>query len=134
MKNKFIQTLLIATTVAVMTVSTAFAANYWSIENDEWKYFDKNNTVITNSWAKSNNDWYYVDSNGSLVMNTILEDDDNFYYLDATGAMIRDQWIKSEDDWYYFGSDGKAYRTKKNELTGSNLKNMENRNLLRWRY
>ena len=124
MKNKFIQTLLIATTMAVMTVSTAFAANYWSIENDEWKYFDKNNTVITNSWAKSNNDWYYVDSNGSLVMNTILEDDDNFYYLDATGAMIRDQWIKSEDNWYYFGSDGKAYRTKKDELTGSNLKNI----------
>ena len=122
MKNKFIQTLLIAAATTAMMASTAFAANYWSIENGEWKYFDKDNTVITDSWAKSNNDWYYVDSNGSLVIDTIIEDDGNYYYLDTTGAMVRNQWIKSEDDWYYFGKDGKAYATKKNELNGSGLK------------
>lgn len=121
MKNKFIQTLLLASTMMLLMVSTAFAG-YWSMENDEWKYFDKNNTVVTDSWAKSYDDWYYVDSNGSIVTDTIIEDNDNFYYLDANGIMVSNLWVNYEDNWYYFGANGKAYTTKKDEITGSSLK------------
>lgn len=122
MKNKFIQTLLVSATIAITMSSMAFAANWSKNENNEWRYYDKNGSVITESWAKSNDNWYYVDNNGAIITDTILEDDDNYYYLDSTGVMIRNSWIKYNDDWYYFGKDGKAYLTKKDEITSSSLK------------
>ena len=122
MKNRFIQTLLVSATMAITMSSMAFAANWSKNENNEWRYYDKNGSVITESWAKSNDNWYYVDNNGAIVTDTILEDDDNYYYLDSTGVMIRNSWIKYNDNWYYFGKDGKAYLTKKDEITSSSLK------------
>lgn len=122
MKNKFVQTCLIASAISVMMLSTAFAANHWSNEDGTWKYLDKNNTIITNSWAKSGEDWYYVDDQGNLLMDVILEDNDNYYYFDFNGTMVRNAWINYEDNWYYFKEDGKACVTKKDELTSSNLK------------
>ena len=122
MKNKFIQLFLIAASTVIMTVSTAFAANYWGIENGEWRYFDKNNNIITDSWAKSGEDWYYVDYEGRMVTDAIIEDNNDYYYLDVNGAMVRNHWIQSENDWYYFGANGKAYVTKKGTITSSDLK------------
>ena len=122
MKNKFIQMCLVTSFASAMMISTAFAANHWSDESGSWKYYDKNNVVITDSWAKSNNDWFYVDAQGEILADTILEDNDNYYYLDPTGVMVRNTWVNYEDNWYYFKEDGKAYVTKKDELTSSNLK------------
>ena len=122
MKNKFVQTCLIASAISAMMLSTAFAANHWSNEDGTWKYLDKDNTVITNSWAKSGDDWYYVDDQGNLLTNILFEDNDNYYYFDSNGTMVRNTWIDYEDNWYYFKEDGKAYVTKKDELTSSNLK------------
>lgn len=122
MKNKFIQSFLVATVTTVIAASTAFAANHWSNETGEWKYLDKNNNVITDDWAQSGAYWYYVDSNGNIVTDTIIDDDNNYYYLDANGVMASSQWVKYEDNWYYFGANGKAYKTDKNELNVSSLK------------
>lgn len=105
-----------------MMVSTAFAANHWSNEDGTWKYLDNNNTVITNAWAKSGENWYYVDDEGNMLADILLEDNDNYYYFDSTGVMVKNSWINYEDNWYYFKEDGKAYVTKKDELTSSNLK------------
>lgn len=124
MTNKFIQSLLVATVTTVIAASTAFAANHWSNETGEWKYLDKNNNVITDDWAQSGANWYYVDSTGSIVTDTLLDVDNNFYYLDANGVMASNQWVKIEDNWYYFGANGKAYKTDKNELTASALKDI----------
>lgn len=105
-----------------MMVSTAFAANHWSNENGTWKYLDNDNAVITNAWARSGENWYYVDDEGNMLADILLEDNDNYYYFDSTGVMVRNSWINYEDNWYYFKEDGKAYVTKKDELTSSNLK------------
>ena len=43
MKNKFVQSLFVATVTTVIAASTAFAAIHWSNETGEWKYLDKNN-------------------------------------------------------------------------------------------
>ena len=125
MKNKFVQSLFVATVTTVIAASTAFAANHWSNETGEWKYLDKNNNVITDDWAQSGANWYYVDSTGSIVTDTLLDVDNNFYYLDANGIMASNQWVKIEDNWYYFGANGKAYTTDKNELNVSSLKEID---------
>ena len=46
---------------------TAFAAQGWSMEGDNWVYLDSSGNRVTDSWKKSGDNWFYLDSNGDMA-------------------------------------------------------------------
>ncbi|MBQ5916349.1 MAG: SH3 domain-containing protein [Lachnospiraceae bacterium] len=65
-----------------MTAGTAYAGT-WSLEGNEWYYFDEQGEKET-GWVKDQGKWYYLDVHGVM----------------QTG------WVESNGAWYYFNDDG----------------------------
>lgn len=113
----------ISCAVAVFTLGmsmTAFGATGWSLEGDDWVYYDSDGSRVTQEWKKSGNNWFYLDENGDMAKSSLIEDDGNYYYVNSVGARVSNEWRELENDddeadasdtcWYYFGNTGRAYK------------------------
>ena len=121
---------IIPCAAALLTIGasmTAFAAQGWSMEGDNWVYLDSSGNRVTDSWKKSGDNWFYLDSNGDMAKSSLIEDDDNYYYVNSVGAMVSNEWREIASDyeeedspdtyWYYFQNNGKAYKASSSGKT-----------------
>jgi len=109
-----------AALLAIGATMTSFAARGWTVEGDQWYYYDNNGDYVTDKWKSYNGNYFYLGSDGYMLTNELIEDGNNYYYVDANGAMVKNAWVPvpaddSEDldveyRWYYFGSNGKAFK------------------------
>ena len=77
----------------------------WAFEDDVWRYFDADGTMLTSAWLTEEDTWYYFDADGAMLTNTWLNDEDGaWYYFDADGLSVSDTWVKTNGKWYYVGS------------------------------
>ena len=106
---------------------TAFAAQGWTMEGDNWVYIDSSGTRVTDAWKKSGDNWFYLDSSGDMARSSIIEYDDDYYYVNSVGAMVSNEWREIPSDyeeedspetyWYYFQNNGKAYKASSSGKT-----------------
>ena len=99
---------------------TAFAAQGWTMEGDNWVYIDSSGNRVTDAWKKSGDNWFYLDSSGDMAKSSVIEYDDDYYYVNSVGAMVSNEWREIPSDyeeedspetyWYYFQNNGKAYK------------------------
>ena len=107
---------------AALGMGSAQAAEGWTKINEEWRYYDQNDQLVTLTWKKSKDYWYYLSEDGTILKHCVFRDKDSIYYVDEEGKMVQDTWIYAdagsvtidgvEEGWYYFGADGKGYRRK----------------------
>ena len=67
---------------------TAFAAQGWTMEGDNWVYIDSSGNRVTDAWKKSGDNWFYLDSSGDMARSSVIEYDDDYYYVNSVGAMV----------------------------------------------
>ena len=106
---------------------TAFAAQGWTMEGDNWVYIDSSGNRVTDAWKKSGDNWFYLDSSGDMARSSIIEYDDDYYYVNSVGAMVSNEWREIPSDyeeedspetyWYYFQNNGKAYKASSSGKT-----------------
>ena len=106
---------------------TSYAATGWQQEGNDWRYFQRDNEVVTNTWKKSGNDWFYLGGDGRMVRSQLVEDGDNYYYVNSSGVRVANQWRKLPNEeagdeepdelWYYFQSNRKAYKAPESGRT-----------------
>jgi len=111
---------------AFLFLGTVQAEEGWSMTNEEWRYYDKDDQPVTLTWKKSKDYWYYLSAEGTILKNSIFWVNDVHYYVDDEGKMVQNTWLfvdsgnasdeEFEEGWYYFGSDGKGYRRKNNSF------------------
>ena len=119
-KNKLCLTAGAAMALALGLQMVSYGAG-WSLEGDEWHYYDSSGDLVTDQWKKSGNFYFYLDGDGNMAKSQLIEDDDNYYYVDSIGRRVSNQWRQlvnedpdEEDEsdmvWYYFGPSGRAYK------------------------
>ena len=119
-KNKRCLTAGAAMALALGLQMVSYGAG-WSLEGDEWHYYDSSGDLVTDQWKKSGNFYFYLDGDGNMAKSQLIEDDDNYYYVDSIGRRVSNQWRQlvnedpdEEDEsdmvWYYFGPSGRAYK------------------------
>ena len=106
---------------------TAFAAQGWTMEGDNWVYIDSSGNRVTDAWKKSGDNWFYLDSSGDMARSSVIEYDDDYYYVNSVGAMVSNEWREIPSDyeeedspetyWYYFQNNGKAYKASSSGKT-----------------
>ncbi|WP_097006933.1 hypothetical protein [Lacrimispora amygdalina] len=114
--NKNIKLVAALSTTALFALGTSFssfAATGWQNDGTNWKYYDKDGSVVSDQWKKSGDQWYYLNSDGKMAVDELVEDGNTYYYVDINGKMVQNEWHYLEDedgefDWYYFQSNGKA--------------------------
>jgi len=109
---------------AFLFLGTAQAEEGWSMTDEEWRYYDKEDQPVTLTWKKSKDYWYYLSAEGTILKNSVFRVNDVHYYVDDEGKMVENTWLfvdsgnasddEFEEGWYYFGADGKGYRRKNN--------------------
>lgn len=126
-------------TAALMTLgitAMTYAAG-WDNSTGQWRFLDKNGSVICNEWKADNGNWFYLGSDGVMVKNALIEDNSGskprYYFVNKDGAMSRNTWkavaiddnnsedIEAQYWWYYLGADGRAY-TSGDKFSASSIK------------
>ena len=117
-KNKRCLTAGAAMALALGLQMVSYGAG-WSLEGDEWHYYDYSGDLVTDQRKKSGNFYFYLDGDGNMAKSQLIEDDDNYYYVDSIGRRVSNQWRQlvnedpdEEDEsdmvWYYFGPSGRG--------------------------
>ena len=101
---------------AALGMGSVQAAEGWTKINEEWRYYDQNDQLVTLTWKKSKDYWYYLSEDGTILKHCVFRDKDSIYYVDEEGKMVQDTWIYAdagsvtidgfEEGWYFFGADG----------------------------
>ena len=78
---------------------TAFAAQGWTMEGDNWVYIDSSGSRVTDAWKKSGDNWFYLDSSGDMAKSSVIEYDDDYYYVNSVGAMVSNEWREIPSDY-----------------------------------
>lgn len=110
-----------AVLLAAGSAMTAQAATGWTMEGEEWVYYNGDGSKATDVFKKSGNNWYYLGSDGSMIYSSIVESGDDYYYVNSAGAMVTNEWRAVENEnsgngdepdewWYYLQANGKAVR------------------------
>lgn len=105
---------------AMMSLSAfyAFAAQQgWSLEGNDWYYYDSHGDRVTDSWKDNDSKTYkfYLGDDGKMLTSQLVEHNGDYYYVNGDGVMSTNQWRWAEDPsdgdyhWYYFDGNGKAY-------------------------
>ena len=76
-KNKRCLTAGAAMALALGLQMVSYGAG-WSLEGDEWHYYESSGDLVTDQWKKSGNFYFYLDGDGNMAKSQLIEDDDNF--------------------------------------------------------
>lgn len=78
----------------------------WAYEDNAWRYYNTDGTMLTNTFIESNGSMYYLDANGGMVANAWVAHNGRSYYVGTDGAMVANAWVKHNGRSYYVGADG----------------------------
>jgi len=107
MKNTVKMMILLA--VALLVTSVTAFADGWTVENNQWTYYQNGNKLY-NTWkTDSAGNYYYLGSDGVMVTDRFVEDE---RYVDADGKMVTSAWRQLNGRWYYFDAAGKSIRDR----------------------
>ena len=79
-------------------------SNGWTLINENWYYYDSDNTLRTN-WGKIDGEWYYFEESGIMVTGWKQIDGD-WHYFGSNGAMRSKGWHHIDGKWYYLDTGG----------------------------
>lgn len=60
----------------------------WSLEGDNWFYYDENGNLFKGGWLLDNGDWYYLDPETGIMQTGFLSYEGRTYYLQDDGRML----------------------------------------------
>lgn len=101
--------ILVLLTCALSCFAAMPALAEWKQENNTWRYYSDEGTLVT-GWLEEDENWYYLKDSGDMATGW-LEYEDNKYYLYDSGNMATG-WLKLDGYWHYFHNDGPmAYDT-----------------------
>ncbi|MDO4960263.1 MAG: cell wall-binding protein [Eubacteriales bacterium] len=107
----------IALTAAALSAAMTIAAfaDGWTVENNNWVYY-QNGSRVTNEWkTSSDGGYYYLDSSGYMATNTFVDDE---RYVGSDGRMVAASWRQIDSKWYYFDQSGKIVKDKSKQING----------------
>ena len=74
---------------AALGMGSVQAAEGWTKINEEWRYYDQNDQLVTLTWKKSKDYWYYLSEDGTILKHCVFRDKDSIYYVDEKGKWYR---------------------------------------------
>ena len=80
----------------------------WYKENNKWRYYLQDGTIVKGQWKYIDNRWYVFDNEGYMITGWFLDGSNNqWYYLCGDGSMSQNNWVQDgAGNWYYTDSDG----------------------------
>lgn len=110
--NRFFRTTMIAATLSMISVFSAFAqplavkndSYVWTeVKENEWTCTDKDGKPVT-GWAMHGDDTYYFDKKGVMRKGWVKDNGDWYLMDEKTGILVTEE---DADGYYEIGTDGK---------------------------